>query len=70
MQRISISDEQVQPTTDGRGNGAFATCKIARGAYIGQYEGQLLNEAQYWKRYPSGVVRKILKHLPRNRCTY
>lgn len=46
---------EVRPTTDGRGNGAFATCKIAKGAHIGQYEGQLLDEAQYWKQYPSGM---------------
>jgi len=45
----------VRPTTDGRGNGAFAAVPIARGTFIGEYEGDMLSEAQYWSRYPSGV---------------
>lgn len=48
---------QVRPTTDGRGNGAFAAAPIARGTFIGEYEGDMLGEAQYWSRYPSGMVR-------------
>jgi hypothetical protein len=48
---------QVRPTTDGRGNGAFAAAAIAQGAFLADYEGELLSEAQYWQRYPSGVVR-------------
>jgi len=46
----------VRPTTDGRGNGAFAAKPIPAGTYIGDYEGELLDEAAYWARYPSGVV--------------
>jgi hypothetical protein len=49
---------QVRPTTDGRGNGAFAAAAIAQGAFLAEYEGELLSEAQYWRRYPSGVVRR------------
>ncbi|DBB09159.1 hypothetical protein WJX82_002108 [Trebouxia sp. C0006] len=46
---------EVRPTTDGRGNGAFAAKPIPAGTYIGDYEGELLDEAAYWARYPSGV---------------
>eukprot|EP00884_Botryococcus_braunii_P015259 jgi/Botrbrau1/2416/Bobra.0395s0042.2 len=46
---------QVRPTGDVRGNGAFATVDIPRGTCLGEYEGDLLNEAAYWARYPSGV---------------
>lgn len=46
----------MRPTTDGRGNGAFAAKPIPAGTYIGDYEGELLDEAAYWARYPSGVV--------------
>ena len=48
---------QVRSTTDGRGNGAFAAAPIARGTFIGEYEGDMLSEVQYWSRYPSGMVR-------------
>lgn len=47
---------QVCPTGDGRGNGAFAAKHIPAGAYLGDYEGERLDEAAYWARYPSGVV--------------
>lgn len=50
----------MRPTTDGRGNGAFAAVPIARGTFIGEYEGDMLSEAQYWSRYPSGVVRLLV----------
>ncbi|DBA77301.1 hypothetical protein WJX79_008098 [Trebouxia sp. C0005] len=46
---------EVRPTTDGRGNGAFAAKPIPAGTYIGDYEGELLDESAYWARYPSGV---------------
>lgn len=49
----------MRPTTDGRGNGAFAASDIARGAFVGVYEGDLLSEAQYWSRYSSGVVSAL-----------
>lgn len=46
---------KVRPTTDGRGNGAFAAKPIPAGTYVGDYEGELLDESAYWARYPSGV---------------
>lgn len=46
----------MRPTTDGRGNGAFALQHIPAGSYLGDYEGDMLDEASYWARYPSGVV--------------
>ena len=55
---VGVSTSQVRPTTDGRGNGAFAAAAIAQGALLAEYEGELLSEAQYWRRYPSGVVRR------------
>lgn len=39
-----------------KGNGAFATSKIAQGTFIGDYEGEMLDEKTYWERYPDGVV--------------
>lgn len=56
---------QVKPTVDGRGNGAFAATPIERGTIIGDYEGELLSEAEYWQRYPSGVVRLVMLHHTR-----
>ena len=50
---------QVQPTGDGRGNGAFAIGHLPEGTCLGDYEGDVLDEAQYWQRYPSGVVRSF-----------
>lgn len=47
----------MKQTQDGRGNGAFAAADIPKGTLIGVYEGDLLDEAAYWNRYPSGVVR-------------
>lgn len=46
---------EVHPTEDGRGNGAFAVHLIPAGTYLGDYEGEMLDEAAYWSRYPSGV---------------
>lgn len=50
----------MKPTLDGRGNGAFAAAHIERGTVIGDYEGELLSEAEYWQRYPLGVVRHVM----------
>ena len=47
---------QVRATTDGRGNGAFAVRQLPEGMCLGDYEGDVLGEAQYWHRYPSGMV--------------
>ena len=41
---------QVRLTGDTRGKGAFAAQLIAEGTFLGPYEGELLNEAQYWAR--------------------
>ena len=51
---------QVRPTHDGRGNGAFAVRHIPAGTCLGDYEGEMLDEAAYWARYPSGVVSSPL----------
>ena len=50
---------QVAPTGDERGNGAFATELIAKGTYIGDYEGRLISEKEYWVAYPDGVVSGV-----------
>jgi hypothetical protein len=42
----------VRPTPD-RGNGAFAVRPIPAGAFLGSYEGELLDEAGFWARYGS-----------------
>ena len=47
---------QVRPSGPGRGNGAFAVRDLPRGVYLGAYEGELIDEATYWARYPSGKV--------------
>ena len=43
-------------STPDRGNGAFAAQLIPAGTFIGDYEGEVLDEAAYWHRYPSGMV--------------
>lgn len=47
---------QVQ-SAGSKGNGAFAMRPIVQGTYLGDYEGELLDEKTYWQRYPNGVVR-------------
>lgn len=47
---------QVRETEDQRGRGAFAAQPISAGTFLGWYEGEILDEQQYWQRYPSGVV--------------
>lgn len=41
----------VRPTGDERGRGAFAACRIPRGALLGFYEGDLLDAAAFHARY-------------------
>ena len=55
-----LGHSQVRPTDDGRGNGAFAVEPLGAGACLGDYEGDVLDEAAYWQRYPSGVVSEPL----------
>lgn len=45
----------VRETMDGRGFGAFATKPIEAGACLGDYEGTLLDEKDFWERYDDGV---------------
>lgn len=52
---------QVRPTEDGRGNGAFALQHIPAGTYLGNYEGDMLDEVSYWARYPAGVADYCIK---------
>lgn len=52
---LEFSSVQVRPTGDSRGNGAFAVKRIAKGTFLGPYEGELLDEKQYWNRYPNGM---------------
>ncbi|KAK9823631.1 hypothetical protein WJX72_004345 [[Myrmecia] bisecta] len=52
---VSPTAIEVRPTGDVRGNGAFAVEPIPAGTYLGDYEGEMLDEAAYWQRYPSGV---------------
>ena len=44
----------VCETEDGRGLGAFAAGRIPRGTCLGDYEGELLDQRQYWDRYRDG----------------
>lgn len=48
----------VRPTGDVRGNGAFAAALIPKGTYLGDYTGELLDRAAFFRRYPDGVVRQ------------
>ncbi|KAG1659490.1 hypothetical protein FOA52_015332 [Chlamydomonas sp. UWO 241] len=41
--------------TPDRGNGAFAAAPIPAGSHICDYEGELLDRAQYFARYGDGV---------------
>ena len=54
---------QVRATVDGRGNGAFAVAPISIGTYICDYEGERLNQDQYFERYPDGTVSKRPRSL-------
>lgn len=47
---------QVRSCGDRRGRGAFAMQRIERGMFLGDYEGELLDEEQFYARYPSGTV--------------
>lgn len=58
---LSEGAVEVQPTGDGRGNGAFSMQHIPSGTYLGDYEGDMLDEASYWARYPSGVADYCIK---------
>jgi hypothetical protein len=53
---------KVRPTGDARGNGAFATGTITSGTFICEYEGEMIDEEEFFKRYPDGVVSHLLSH--------
>ncbi len=59
---------QVRPTEDGRGSGAFAVRLVPAGTYLGDYEGEMLDETAYWARYPSGVVQSSLAQTLHGVC--
>ena len=68
-----MCNSQVRATGDGRGNGAFAVRPLSAGTCLGKYEGDTLDEAAYWQRYPSGVVSDRLaplKLLSRSLCDW
>ena len=44
----------VRETDDGRGLGAFAVERIPRGTCLGDYEGALLDQRQFFERYGDG----------------
>ena len=47
----------VRNTGTARGNGAFTQLSIPSGAYLCDYEGELLDLDRYYHRYPTGIVR-------------
>eukprot|EP00983_Pelagomonas_calceolata_P006013 200453-Pelagomonas_calceolata.AAC.1 len=51
----------VRPTGDVRGNGAFAVVPIMKGQRICNYEGELIDVADYWERYPSGASDYVMR---------
>jgi hypothetical protein len=61
---------QVKDTGNACGNGAFATSEIPHGAYIGDYEGELLNLEEYYQRYPTGTVRPCCAVSLSSYCCY
>lgn len=46
----------MRPTGDARGNGAFATALLPKGAHVCDYEGERISRQEYARRYPDGVV--------------
>lgn len=48
---------QVRPTGDARGNGAYATVLLPKGSWLCDYEGELIGNEEFDRRYPDGVVR-------------
>uniref|UniRef100_A0A7S3R388 SET domain-containing protein n=1 Tax=Dunaliella tertiolecta TaxID=3047 RepID=A0A7S3R388_DUNTE len=58
---IPAGSVQVRPTGDVRGNGAFAVVPIMKGQRICNYEGELIDVADYWERYPSGASDYVMR---------
>jgi hypothetical protein len=52
---LPASTFRVDATRDGRGQGLFAAAPIGAGSYLFDYEGELLDEREYARRYPDGV---------------
>mmetsp|Transcript_27467 Transcript_27467/g.88035 ORF Transcript_27467/g.88035 Transcript_27467/m.88035 type:complete len:232 (-) Transcript_27467:492-1187(-) len=50
---------EVRPSP-GKGNGAFAAKKIPEGTWVGDYEGDILSEGEFWARYPGGVSDYVM----------
>lgn len=54
---------QVRLCGDRRGYGCFAVQRIGCGTYLGDYEGELLDEGEFWARYPDGTVTRPPSHV-------
>ena len=54
---------QVRLCGDRRGRGCFAAQRIGTGTYLGDYEGELLDEGEFWARYPNGMVTRSPSHV-------
>lgn len=54
----------TQPTGDVRGNGAYATQVIPAGTHIADYAGEVLSNAEFFRRYPDAVVSGLGGHVP------
>jgi hypothetical protein len=46
----------VKPTGDVRGNGAFATTTIPEGTFLGEYDGEILDNTAFSLRYPEQLA--------------
>jgi uncharacterized glyoxalase superfamily protein PhnB len=46
----------VTPAPSRRGRGVVATSPVPAGAFLGTYEGDLLDTRSFWARHPSGVA--------------
>ncbi|GAX85076.1 hypothetical protein CEUSTIGMA_g12496.t1 [Chlamydomonas eustigma] len=60
-EQVSVKKDavQVKETGDGRGNGAFATIRIPKGTHLCDYDGELISNKEYWRRYPEGVSNYV-----------
>lgn len=61
---------QVKDTGTAYGNGAFAMSEILHGAYLGDYEGELLDLEEYYARHPTGTVRSSSVASSSSYCCY
>lgn len=59
--RSPLRDDQftVRASSPGKGDGLFAVARIAAETYLFDYEGERLDEAAFFERYPSADGRYI-----------